>query len=168
MSLNDNKLWIFVVNFIFPILIGLTLLFATYFFQQGKIEEIKVENNKKIEELKIENNKLIAAIQQSSLELKKTQQGNIKLKKHEMTIECFKKLKELIATAKKEVDIYDQFVRSGKDTDDVILQEKGRELELIDQEIENIKIVISELTGIFIKDIKGYRRPRLTSGLKIN
>lgn len=157
MSLNDNKLWIFVVNFIFPILIGLTLLFATYFFQQGKIEELKIENNK-----------LIAAIQQSSLELKKTQLGNIKLKKHEMTIEYFQKLKELVATAKKEVDIYDHFVRSGKDTDDVILQEKGRELELIDQEIENIKIVISDLTGIFIKDIKGYRRPRLTSRLKIN
>lgn len=157
MSTNDSKLKIFVVNLIFPVLTGLTLSFFTYLFQQGKIEGLKIENNK-----------LIAAIQLSSLELKKTQEGNIKLKKHEMTIECFKKLKELIATAKKKVDIYDQFVRSGYDTNDLMLQEKSRELELIDQEIENIKIVISDLTGIFIKDIKGYRRPRLTSGLKIN
>jgi hypothetical protein len=95
----------------------------------------------------------------------KFQQGRIDKDKHQ--VEMFEKLTKLLTEYGQLYYEYAVLVQRGDTVESFELQDKRRQMEAKNQEVENIKQIISRLTGKKIEYIKGTLPPLPPSGLKV-
>jgi hypothetical protein len=108
-------------------------------FQQGKIENLKIN---------IESEKL-------------------QLEKNKQLVEMLEKLDSLLGQQRIYYDEYTNLVQSGHKKGSFDLQRKKLQMEEKYQEIENIKKIISDITGKDIENIKGRLPPLPPSGFNV-
>ncbi len=112
---------------------------AVWNFQQGKIETLKIQ------------------IEEERLQLEKNKQ----------VVEMHEKLSKLLAEQRIYYDEYTALVQKGHTRGSFELQRRRLQMEEKDQEIENVKAIISTISGKQIEYIKGTLPPLPPSGLTI-
>ncbi len=108
-------------------------------FQQGRIERLK---------LRLEEEKL-------------------QIDKNNQVVEMFEKLSKLLAEQRQLYDSFTALVQKGHTVGSFDFQQKLQQMDEKDQEIENVKKIISNLTGKEIEYVKGKLPPLPPSGLGI-